>query len=285
MKRDDFGNRMKEYEARESGRRFLPLLPIYARIDGKCFSRFTKGMERPYDKHMTYCMQETTRRLVEETNACIGYTQSDEISLCWHSTEPKSQVFFDGRIQKMTSVLASMTTLFFYETALNEIPDYLSGTPPFFDCRVFQLPTTWECANAFLWRVNDATKNSISMAARTVYSHKQLHQKSGNEMQEMLFQKGINWNDYPTFFKEGSWFQRTKMEKELSPEELEKIPEQHRPDGPVWRTVVRELELKAPFSKVLNREDVILRGASPLYFETDIEEPRRFRDMEPILSA
>lgn len=73
-KRDALGDRMKAYEARESERRFLPMLPVYARIDGRNFSSFTHGMERPFDRRMTEAMLLTTEALVEETHARIGYT-------------------------------------------------------------------------------------------------------------------------------------------------------------------------------------------------------------------
>ncbi|KKL92895.1 hypothetical protein LCGC14_1880070, partial [marine sediment metagenome] len=105
---DNFGDRMKMYEKAESGRRFMPLLPVYARLDGRSFSRFTKGFNRPYDKRMSEAMIDTTKYLVEETNALIGYSQSDEISLVWYSDSIDSQIFFDGKIQKMVSVLAAL---------------------------------------------------------------------------------------------------------------------------------------------------------------------------------
>lgn len=71
---DDFGNRMKGYEAAETGRKLDPMLPIYARIDGRAFSSFTRGMERPFDMRLTTAMVETTKHLVHATHARIGYT-------------------------------------------------------------------------------------------------------------------------------------------------------------------------------------------------------------------
>lgn len=133
---DDLGDRMKLYEMAEAGRRFMPLLPILARIDGRCFSSFTKGMKRPYDSTMTRMMVDTTRYLLEETNACMGYTQSDEITLAWHSTDIKSQVWFDGRISKMTSQLGAHATLFFYRQCFERLPDYARKHPTF-DARVW----------------------------------------------------------------------------------------------------------------------------------------------------
>lgn len=74
---DDFGDRMKLYEMAEAGRKFMPLLPVIARIDGRSFSKFTKGLERPYDIRLSKLMVATTKFLVQETNANCGYTQSD----------------------------------------------------------------------------------------------------------------------------------------------------------------------------------------------------------------
>jgi tRNA(His) 5'-end guanylyltransferase len=90
---------MKEYESAEAGRRLLPLLPVCARIDGNGFSRFTQHLARPFDARLSRLMVDTTRALVEETQALAGYTQSDEISLLWYSADPKTLVFLDRRVQ------------------------------------------------------------------------------------------------------------------------------------------------------------------------------------------
>lgn len=264
---DSFGDRMKMYEAQETGRRFLPLLPVYARIDGRSFSKFTKGMDRPFDKRMVDAMVSTTKHLVKETNAVIGYTQSDEISLAWYSDSVDSKIFFDGKIYKMTSVLASMAASAFAHSCLfdNDMSDRFKRLLPCFDARVFQLPNQVECANAFLWREQDATKNAISMAARAYFSHKQLHKKSGPEMQEMLFQEhGINFNDYPTFFKRGRFVRREVQDVELPMDEYLAIPEKHRPESNTFkRTTVQEIAVPK-FSTVTNRVDVIFNGADPI---------------------
>jgi len=73
-----------------------------------------------------------------------------------------------------------------------------------FDARVFQIPYHEEVVNYFIWRQQDATRNSISSVAQSMYSPKELHGKKTDEMQEMIFQKGINWNDYSPREKRGS---------------------------------------------------------------------------------
>ena len=149
---DDLGDRMKLYEGIECERIALPRVPIYARLDGKCFSNFTRGMKRPYDERMSRLMIETTKYLVEETGAVIGYTQSDEISLAWFAKEMRSQPLFGGKMHKFTSILAGMATAKFVVAGLDVFQEEVRSSLPCFDCRVFALPSLDEAANAFLWR-------------------------------------------------------------------------------------------------------------------------------------
>ena len=117
---DDLGDRMKVYEAAETGRRFTPLLPVYARIDGRCFSTFTDGLDRPFDDRLSRAMVETVKYLVGETYARIGYTQSDEISLVWQQARYDSEMLFGGKVQKLVSVLAAMATAKFNHLCLKD---------------------------------------------------------------------------------------------------------------------------------------------------------------------
>lgn len=268
---DALGDRMKFYENLEAGRRLMPLLPVVARMDGRSFSQFTRDLARPYDERLSRLMVETTRLLVKETNARVGYTQSDEITLLLYSEDPNSQIYFDGRLHKMLSQLAAQTTAVFNfllprflpEKAKNLSPERL----PTFDARVFQVPNLTEAANAVLWRELDATKNSISMAARCHYSHKELMNKNGSQMQEMLFAKGVNWNDFLAFFKRGTYIQRRTVKRRFHVEELEKLPEKHEarknPDLEIERTDYLVLELP-PLSRIKNREGVLFFGEDPV---------------------
>ena len=262
---DPLGDRMKKYELTEAGRHLLPLLPVVARLDGKGFSGFTRHLARPYDVRLSNLMVETTTYLVQETAAVCGYTQSDEITLAWYSPDYASQIYFDGRIQKMVSILAAKCSVHFNRLLPKFIPEK-AEQEPVFDCRVWNLPTLEEAANAFLWREFDATKNSISMAAQEFYSHAQLQEKSSSEKQELLWQKGVNWNDYPDFFKRGSYIQRRQVESQLSAEDLEKLPPLHNarknPNLKFTRTEYRRLELP-PLNKVTNRVGVLFRGEEP----------------------
>lgn len=265
MGNDALGDRMKEYERRETAEKFMPLLPIYARIDGRGFSKFTKGFDFPYDPRFRQAMIDTTKWLVSQTNARLGYTQSDEISLCWLAENYNSEVFFGGKKQKMVGLLAALATQRF-NRFLYTHPDpfiqQMAERAPTFDARVFQFPNKHECANAFVWRERDATKNALSMAASSVYSHKDLLGKNSADKHQLLFEKGINFNDYPIEFKRGVYIRRQQLIKPtlVKGEMLD-----------VVRTTVDVIDLPR-LEQIDNRVDVVFDGVNPVLRDTLMKE-------------
>lgn len=263
---DTFGDRMKAYEAVETSRAFEPSLPIYARIDGRSFSSFTRRMERPFDPRMTAAMVGTTKRIVAATHARIGYTQSDEINLVWLQENPEAEPIFGGKVHKLTSVLASLAAAAFsYELRAFGEDTPLRASLPHFDARVFQLPSKVEAANAILWRAMDARKNAVSMACRSKFSAKAMHGADQTAMREMLAAKGVEFEDYPAAFKWGTFVRRINYERAFTDAELAAIPERHRPapDATVTRSEVRVIDMPE-FHKVSNRVEVVFDGQEPV---------------------
>ena len=84
MAKDGLGDRCKGYEAADAGRRAVRGQPLIARLDGRAFHTFTRDLKRPYEHGMSIAMIETARYLLDEMNALVGYTQSDEITLAWY---------------------------------------------------------------------------------------------------------------------------------------------------------------------------------------------------------
>lgn len=265
MFKDDLGDRMKMYET-QSESRLLPMLPTFARVDGRAFHTFTRGMKRPYDSRMSEAMRGTALFLARETGATLAYTQSDEITVMWYSPDYKSQIWFDGRHSKMVSQIAALATLEFYRECLRIMPERAHMLPTF-DARVWQVPSKTEACNVFLWREQDATRNSLSMAAQSLYSHRELHGKTGADKQEMLHAKGVNWNDYPAFFKRGTYIQRRKTVRPFTVEELDKLPGKHEarrnPGLTVERTEWGEIDIP-PLGSVVNREAVVFGYEEPM---------------------
>jgi len=230
MKGDSLGDRMKGYE-KVTKSKLMKRTPVIIRIDGKAFHTWTKclktfdgSLERePFSTVMHNAMVKTTEDLVNNIqNAVLGYTQSDEISILLNDwRQLNTSQWFDNSIQKMASVSASMATAYFARAFQQEVlmakgwgPDEYTVAPAMFDARVFNMPKE-EVANYFVWRQQDASRNSVQMLARHYFSHKQLHKKNNSEIQDMLMlEKGVNWNDIDTWKKRGSCVQRVGVRED-----------------------------------------------------------------------
>ena len=97
------------------------------------------------------------------------------------------------------------------ERRLLDIYDKAIDKGAMFDARCFNIPKE-EVTNLCYWRQDDASRNSIQMVGQANFSHKELQNKSCNDIQDMLMtQKGINWNDFPTYQKRGSCCVKNKI--------------------------------------------------------------------------
>ncbi len=261
--KDELGDRMKVYEAVETARKLDTTLPIYARIDGRGFSKFTKHMLRPFDQRMTDAMIDVAKYLVDATHASAGYVQSDEISLVWKPQEAADRGFFAGKVQKTVSVLASMTAARF-AVAYHDRFGKLSTDFPHFDCRVFSMPSLSEATNMMLWREMDARKNAVSMAARHYFSHRELHKKSTADMIEMMAAQGHSMEQFPAAFIRGTWVKRVVEQRSLTDDERAKIPvdRQPKPDAVFDRSKVVAFNLP-PFNTVDNRVEMVFDHVVP----------------------
>lgn len=262
--KDTLGDRLKALERIEAGRCADSNLPLMARLDGRAFHTFTQGLKRPYDQRLSDLMVDTTKYLIEKTHAVVGYTQSDEISLCWMPYDPRPMTqetagyMFDGKFQKLTSVLSSLATGYFVKHLAEAIPEKAHEIPSF-DCRIWNVPTVRDAYLNFLWRQDDAIKNSISMAAQARFSHRVLHGVNGEQKRAKLQEIGAPWEAEPGFFKWGTFLQRQVRPVVLSEEELDRITAKYRPTGPVMRGMTVDLglgplrELEEP-SKILFKQ-------------------------------
>lgn len=206
--KDDLGDRMKDfYESRTKA--FLPRRTYTViRIDGKAFHTYTRGLVSPFDEQFITDMDETAKYLCKEIQgAKFAFVQSDEISILVTDFEKlKTNAWFDGNIQKITSISASLATAKFNGLR----PDKIA----LFDSRVFTIPSNIEVENYFIWRQQDTVRNSISSVAQSLYSSKELHGVNVSEMQELCFQKGVNWNDFPVKQKRGRLIVKESYDKD-----------------------------------------------------------------------
>lgn len=200
---DSLGDRMKRYES-VSRNRLMSQVPVMGRLDGKAFHTFTRGMTKPYDENLQRCMWRTAIFLCENIQGCrLAYVQSDEITLILTQASPFEQGWFDFDIQKMASVAASWAGAAFFDRFLYEFGSLENRSIPAFDARWWNIPRH-EIVNAFIWRQQDATRNSIQGLGQKYFSHKELHGKNQKDIQEMLWgYYEVNWNDLPIPEKRG----------------------------------------------------------------------------------
>lgn len=187
----ELGDRMKGYEA--SFRQLLPnRLPVIIRIDGSSFSKWTKGLTRPFDPLFADAMNRTAMYVAKELQGTqLVYIQSDEISFLLtndqtHETKPA----FGNSLNKLVSLSASKAGAF-----LTSISHELFGSTKLaaFDSRVFVIPESDVC-NYYLDRQIDAIRNSIFSMASCLFSNKELFKKSSAEQKKMILAKGQDWD-------------------------------------------------------------------------------------------
>lgn len=233
---NDLETRMKTFYEMIPKTKLMRRCPVAIRIDGKAFHTFTRGFKKPFDEVLIKSMQETMKYLCENIQGCVlGYTQSDEITLILVDYKKlTSSAWFNYEVQKLCSIAASMATVAFNRVFIKNVADFRHehGYPnadctkyehlintydkainlgAMFDARCFNVPKE-EVTNLCYWRQDDASRNSIQMVGQANFSHKELHKKSRNDIQDMLMtQKGINWNNFPTYQKRGSCCVRNKI--------------------------------------------------------------------------
>ena len=266
MKQDSLGDWCKWLEKNFSPDIAIPTLPVILRLDGNNFHNWTKGLARPFDENLTNLMIDTTAFLVKETNAIVGYCQSDEITLILYSDDRKSSIYNDGKKQKILSKLTGKCVQYFNERRIHYLPKHNKTAN--FDCRMYQTPTLHDACIQLLWRENDATKNSVSMLAQSLFPHNELQHLNGSEMQDkMMLEKSVNWNDLATKYKRGTYIKRVKTSKPFTTEELNSLPKNHNarknPNLIIERNVISQIEYPI-FHKITNKEQVIFLNEEPI---------------------
>lgn len=230
--KDSLGNRMKGYEAIPKNSLMLGV-PHIVRLDMRAGHSFCRGFARPFDAVFSKCMEATAEFLAHAVPGCaVAYTQSDEISLVlFDSFANGYNCFFDGAVEKIVSITASMATLEFNRafheavTAMTSETDGEHGLAlpsdstvapaevyvqklfkATFDSRVFSVPSCVEVTNYLIWRTQDATRNSVNMLAQSMFPHQQLQGKNLAATKDMLLDAGRDWNEEPPRYRHGVFF-------------------------------------------------------------------------------
>lgn len=133
-----------------------------------------------------------------------GFTESDEISLLFHPHEDA----FGRKVRKYNSTLAGVASAAF---------SLQLGQQAVFDCRMVPLPSVERVQDYFLWRQEDAHRNSLNSHCYWLLRQEgtsvrdataSLEGKSVAYKNELLFQHGINFDKLPSWQKRaiGIWW-------------------------------------------------------------------------------
>lgn len=212
MNFDELDKEMRVYE-QSIDQYISPNTYIVARIDGRNFTKLTRDIckfEAPFDIKFRDMMVDTVNHLMNcGFRVIYGFTESDEISLLFHINENT----FGRKVRKYNSILAGEASSFF---------SLQLGKLAVFDCRLVPLPNIETVKDYFLWRQEDAHRNSLNAHCywtlrknnKSVQSAtKELEGKSLSYKNELLFSNGINFNNLPSWQKRGIglyWYDYTK---------------------------------------------------------------------------
>jgi len=210
---DPIGDRMKsQYEDRT---RYLLPRRTYTiiRLDGVAFHTYTRNMTA-FDSKFSGAMTNAAIAIAKAAQGFkLSYCQSDEISLLLTDfRDPKTAAWFDGNVQKIASVSASVATAAF--NSYMYLGKYIDANPSVahFDARVFVIPDPVEVENYFIWRQKDAMRNSLNSFAQQFFGPTALHGKGISDVHQMLHEIGRNWaTDLGDADKNGSVITRASM--------------------------------------------------------------------------
>ena len=191
---------MKEFEV-YSSLKVPKNSKVIIRLDGRSFHSLARdlNLEKPYDENFYAVISNVCEDLFEEFSALFAYAFSDEISLLLDN------VPFDGRVEKIDSVIASFASSSFvmhYSTEFKK--------PPSFDSRIIPISDE-DILRYFRWRQDESWRNCVNSHGisylKSKYSNSEANEIINgmklNEVHELLFQNGINLNDIETYKKRG----------------------------------------------------------------------------------
>jgi tRNA(His) 5'-end guanylyltransferase len=210
MTADTADRRMHQLESFH-GLRVVPGAWPILRVDGRAFTRLTEQrFAKPFDERFHRFMVQTAQALLEELGAIYAYTQSDEVSVLL----PAPTRLFDREVEKLVSISAGIASSAF-TLALQ--------APAHFDSRVCVAPTAEQVVEYFKWRQDDATRCCLNAWSYWLLrkdglsvheAARELHGKNFGEQNEILFRRGVNFNDLPIWQRRGTglyWVQEQKV--------------------------------------------------------------------------
>lgn len=209
MAADDLDVRMRELEGFH-GLQALPETWPVIRVDGRGFGKFTgQSFSKPFDARFHEIMCSVAERLLIELQASYVYTESDEISVLLR----RDTGLFDRELEKLITVAAGLASATFTKGG---------GEIAHFAGRMRMGLSAQHVVEYFRWRQADAARSCLNeWCYWTLHKEgcddaeiaRQLRGKDESELHELLFQRGINFNELPEWQRRGTGFYWERYEK------------------------------------------------------------------------
>jgi tRNA(His) 5'-end guanylyltransferase len=210
MRHDDLADQMRAGEVFH-GLRLLPGAWAVVRVDGRAFSRLTEThYQKPFDPAFQRAMVSAGQALLEELQGLYAYVESDEISVLL----PPAFDLFDREVEKLVSVSAGIASSAFTLAA---------GRAGHFDGRAWLGASRAAVVDYFRWRQADCHRCALNAwcywtlrkEGRTAsQATKALASQGVAAKNELLFQRGINFNEVPAWQRRGVGLRWERYQKE-----------------------------------------------------------------------
>ncbi len=210
---NELDKKMRVYE-QSLDQCITPMTYMIARLDGRGFTKLTKekcNYKAPFDERFRDSMIKTVEYLMDcGFRVVYGFTESDEISLLFH----KDENAFARKVRKYNSTLAGEASAVFSLDI---------GKIATFDCRIIPLPNIELVIDYFLWRQEDAHRNSLNAHCYWLLRKQGKSKKEATDIlegqsvafkNELLFASGINYDKLPNWQKRGIGIWKEEYEKE-----------------------------------------------------------------------
>jgi tRNA(His) guanylyltransferase len=225
----------------QSGRdeRLIDEIPVVMRLDGRAFHQLTKNYEKPFDANFREAMKETMVYLVDQFSPCIGYTQSDEITLVFQKKTVKSQIAFNARRFKLMSVVPSSASVFLYK----RLSERFSDVPVVaMDAFANNVPSEIKAVYNLIWRENDAFVNAVNDLGIHHYGKQAVAGLKQKAIIQMLI-RDKHWDSVPAHYRRGWYAQRQSVSHNRSAVQAFTLP---------------------PMATIKNACDVVFRADAPI---------------------
>jgi tRNA(His) 5'-end guanylyltransferase len=267
MLSDTLGNALFQFRVGDHTVAIENDLPFIIHLEGQNLQKLVHALPADQRSVFSDVVVDATRHLIEAYSGLLAYNHASEVSLLFRFRDSQRKAL--GSYGEMTTSVASTLSAAIVHFAGKRLPALFNADgsklvlPQFF-ATSYAFPSTEIASRFFLWRETAGRRASIGAVALKHFKEQEIAGKSTVDRKAMLASKGIDFDAIDEHVRRGSFIRRFKVERDLDPSELAKIPAQHRPNRPVMTTTVDRVRDVPPLALIDNLESFIFDNAGPV---------------------